>query len=306
MHPKITVHAPATVANVVCGFDVLGFALAEPYDTLHISLSDTAGVRIRNLDTFELPTDPTRNCAGGALLAMLREVDEPIGFEVESAKAIKPGSGIGSSAASAAAAVVGANRLLGDRFGRADLVRFATFGEEIASGARHADNIAPCIYGGFTLIRSNTPLDIVPLPYPMLWVTVVHPQIEIRTADARRLLKSEIPLADAITQWGNVGGLVAGLMLPDYDLIARSLHDVVAEPYRRVLIPHFDAVKHASMAAGALGGGISGSGPSIFMLSRTEHTAMAVGEAMRSVYALSGIGFHIHVTTISANGATVQ
>jgi len=304
MPTSVTVLAPATVANVVCGFDVLGFALSEPVDTMHFRLTDTPGVTIINEDAFNLPTEPARNVAGAALLALLREAPG-VGVEMRISKAILPGSGIGSSAASAAGAVVGANVLLDNRFSREELVRFAMFGEEVASGAQHADNIAPCIYGGVTLIRATDPLDIIPLPAPPLWVSVVHPQIEVKTADARAILKQQVPLRAAIRQWGNVGGLVAGLFMNDYDLIGRSLEDVIVEPVRSMLIPGFDEVKQQSRAAGALGGGISGSGPSIFMLSRDEATARAVAGVMEQVYDRLGIERLTYVTTINTQGVQV-
>lgn len=304
---SITVLAPATVANVVCGFDVLGFALNEPNDTMHLRLTEQPGVSIINEDDYDLPTEPTRNVAGAALLALLRAVPEPVGIEVRINKAIRPGSGIGSSAASAAGAVVGANRLLGERFSKAELVDFAMYGEEVASGVRHADNIAPGIYGGVTLIRATTPFpDIVPLSAPPLFVTVVHPQIEVKTSHARQILKQQVPLKDAIRQWGNVGALVAGLLQSDYDLISRSLEDVIIEPVRSILIPGFAEVKEGSRLAGALGGGISGSGPSLFMLSREEATAQAVEAVMREVYTRLGLDHHTYLTTINQQGCRIQ
>ncbi|UOG74809.1 homoserine kinase [Hymenobacter tibetensis] len=302
MSDFLTLYSPATVANVVCGFDVLGFALEAPYDTMHLRLRDEPGVSIVHEDDFNLPTEPKRNVAGAALLALLRAAPAGTGFEMRIQKAILPGSGIGSSAASAAGAVVGANQLLGNIFTKEELVRFAMFGEEVASGAQHADNIAPAIYGGVTLIRSAEPLDVVPLSAPPLHVTVVHPQIEVRTADARQILKQQVTLKAAIRQWGNVAGLVAGLLQSDYKLIGRSLEDVIVEPVRSILIPGFAAVKARSLEAGALGGGISGSGPSIFMLSETEATAQAVAAAMREVYQQLGVDFHIHVSTINSTG----
>jgi len=301
---QVTVHSPATVANIVCGFDVLGFALQEPYDKLVMRLLPEKTVRIINKDQYMLPVEPEKNVIGGALLAMLREIDEEVGFEIESTKNIKPGSGIGSSSASASGAIVGANHLLNNRFSKEDLVRLAMYGEQIASGARHADNIAPGIYGGVTLIRSNDPLDIIPLSFPKLFVTVIHPQIEVKTSEARKILKKQVALKDAITQWANVGALVAGFMKGDYELIGRSMKDVIIEPIRSMLIPGFDAMKKLSMEAGAIGGGISGSGPSVFMFSKDEATAKKVEQAMRSVYEKIGVDFHIYVTTVSANGAT--
>lgn len=302
---EVIVYAPATVANVVCGFDILGFALSEPHDKMVVRLSDKKGVTIINKDTYDLPIVAEKNVAGVALLAMLDALKgEVAGFEIESTKTIKPGSGIGSSAASASAAVVGANILLNGRFSKEQLVDFAMYGEAVASGARHADNIAPCIYGGVTLIRNNEPLDIIPIPAPPMYVTVLHPQIEIKTSEAREILKKKVPLRDAITQWANVAGLIAGLMKGDYSLIGRSLTDVIVEPMRSTLIPMFEEVKRKSIQAGSLGGGISGSGPSVFMLSKDEATAHKVETAIKNVYDKVGVDFHIYVTTINPSGVT--
>jgi len=303
---EVTVLAPATVANMVCGFDVLGFALEGPYDKMVIRTTAKKGVTIINKDEYDLPTQPKKNVIGVALLAMLEQVKEDIGFEVESTKIIKPGSGIGSSAASAAGAVVGANHLLNNRFSKEELIDFALCGEEVASGSKHADNIAPCIYGGITLIRSTNPLDIITIPSPLLYVTILHPQIEVKTSDAREILKKNITLKNAVTQWGNVAGLVAGLMKSDYDLIGRSLVDVIVEPVRSMLIPYFDEVKKQSIEAGALGGGISGSGPSIFMLSKDEATAKKVEKAIINVYGKVGIDYHTHITIISNHGVKLN
>ncbi|TAG08313.1 MAG: homoserine kinase [Sphingobacteriia bacterium] len=299
---SVTIKSPATVANMVCGFDVLGFAVNEPYDMMHIRFSDQPGITIINEDAYNLPTDPEKNVAGAALLALMEELNEQVGFELRINKKIKPGSGVGSSAASAAGAVVAANRLLGDRFSKQDLVRFAMNGEKIASGVKHADNIAPCIYGGVTLIRSIFPLDIIPLQAPPLFVTIVHPQIEVRTSDARSILKQQVLLKDAIKQWGNIAGLVAGLQQSDYSLIGRSLEDVLIEPVRSILIPGFDLVKQKSKKAGALGGGISGSGPSIFMLSKDEATAHEVAKEMKSVFESISLEHHTYITTINTEG----
>jgi homoserine kinase len=302
---EVIVLPPATVANVVCGFDVLGFALESPHDKMLLRKVNGKGVTIINKDNYNLPTEPAKNVIGMALLALLEEVKDDIGFEVESTKQIKPGSGIGSSAASAAGAVVGANHLLNNRFSNEDLVRFAMCGEEVASGSKHADNIAPCIYGGITLIRSLDPLDIITIPAPDLYATVLHPQIEVKTSDSRSILKKQVLLKDAITQWANVAALIAGLMKKDYELISRSLVDVIVEPVRSILIPGFDEVKKKSMEAGALGGGISGAGPSMFMLSKDKATAEAVEQAMVNVYRNIGIDFHTHVSGISGKGVTI-
>ena len=302
---SIKIQAPATVANLVCGFDVLGMCLNRPFDVMEVRLLNERKIIIQSADGYNLPENPAENTAGAPLIEMLHEIDGDIGFEVIIHKHIKPGSGIGSSAASAAGATVAANLLLDGKFSNEDLVRFAMFGEKVASGVKHADNIAPCIYGGITLIRSIFPLDIVSIPAPDLFVTVVHPQIEVKTADARQILRKEVLLKDAIKQWGNIAGLVTGFMKNDLELIGRSLEDVIIEPVRSILIPGFDEVKHRSKEAGALGGGISGSGPSIFMLSEDEKKAISVEKEMKDIYQRIGIPSHTYVTTINHQGVTV-
>jgi homoserine kinase len=302
---SVKIYSPATVANLVCGFDVLGMCLQEPNDIMEVKLLEGKKVIIHSNDGYKLPLDPAQNTAGAPLIAMLEELGKPVGFEVTIEKHIKPGSGIGSSAASAAGAVVAANHLLGNIFGKEDLVRFAMFGEKVASGVKHADNITPCIYGGITLIRSIFPLDIISIPAPRLYITVVHPQIEVRTSDARQILRKEVLLKDAIRQWGNIAGLVAGFMSNDYELIGRSLEDVIIEPVRSILIPGFDEVKKSCKEAGALGGGISGSGPSIFMMSKSETTACAVEKIMQKIYNRIGLAYHTYVTTVNNEGVKI-
>lgn len=302
----IKVYAPGTVANLVCGFDILGLALNEPCDIMEVRLLDEPKVIIHNRDEFNLPTDPEKNVAGVVFLSIMEKIGGNTGFEVTIEKHIKPGSGIGSSAASAAGAAVAANHLLGNIFDTDELIQFAMNGEKLASGVKHADNIAPCILGGVSLIRSIHPLDIISIPSPDLHVTVVHPQIEVRTSDARQILRKQVLLKDAIRQWGNIAGLVAGLLKNDLDLIGRSLEDVIIEPVRSILIPGFDEVKAGCKAAGALGGGISGSGPSIFMLSKNETTARAVEAAMKDVYEKLGIAYYTYVTTINKKGVSIE
>jgi homoserine kinase len=270
-----------------------------------VRLTAERTVEIFNCDDFDLPTEPEKNVAGVVLRAMLDKIEENIGFAVEITKRIKPGSGIGSSAASAAGAAVAANQLLQNRFSKLELTEFAMAGEALASGARHADNVAPCIYGGFTLVREHDPLDVVELEFPTLFVTVIHPQIEVKTSDAREILKQQVLLKDASKQWANVGGLVAGLLKGDYRLISRSLEDRIIEPTRKILIPKFDDIKAESKRAGALGGGISGSGPSIFMLSETEQTAQRVEKLMRRTYENIGIKFNTYMTKINSSGVSV-
>ena len=306
MPNSVLVHSPATLSNLGCGFDVLGLALAAPYDTVRVTRSAEPGVRIQHLDLYNLPTDPRHNVAGVALLALLKAAPEAVGFDVEITKGIKPGSGVGSSAASAVGAVVGANALLGNRFSKLQVVNFAMAGEAVASGAWHADNIAPAVFGGFTVVRALEPvIDIVPLAAPPLWVAVVHPQVEVKTSDSRRVLPAAVPLGLAVRQWANVAGLVAGFLTADYELIGRSLEDHIVEPARLPLIPGLAEARKRALAAGAIGGGISGSGPSIFMLNKTEATAQAVGAALGSVFAELGIEFNVYVGPVGTEGARV-
>ena len=302
---KVKVLAPATVANLVCGFDILGMALNDPQDIMEMSLLDEPVIRIKHADEYDLPVAPEKNVAGASLLALREAYNKKIGFEVTITKCIKPGSGLGSSAASSAGAVFAANHLLGNIFSKEDLVRFAMNGEKVASGVKHADNLAPCIYGGVTLIRAILPLDIIPLSAPPLFVTVVHPQIEVKTSDARQILRKEVQLKNAIMQWGNIAGLVTGFLKSDYDLIGRSLEDVIIEPVRSILIPGFDEVKINSKEAGALGGGISGSGPSIFMLSKEEETAKKVEVIMKNIFHKIGVDFKTYITSINYEGVRI-
>ena len=302
---KVKIKSPGTVANLVCGFDILGLALNEPSDIMEVSLLDEPKVIIHSRDNYNLTTEAEKNVAGVVLLSVMEKVGEQIGFEITIEKHIKPGSGIGSSAASAAGAAVAANHLLGNIFSIEEVVQFAMNGEKLASGVKHADNIAPCILGGVSLIRAIHPLDIISIPSPDLYVTVVHPQIEVRTSDARQILKQQVLLKDAIRQWGNIAGLVTGFMKSDYNLIGRSLEDVIIEPVRSILIPGFDEVKRKCKEAGALGGGISGSGPSVFMLSKDESTAKEVELVMKDVYNRIGIEYNTYVTTINKKGVEI-
>ena len=302
---SVRVHAPATVSNVVCGFDCLGFALESPYDEISVRQIPEREIRIVHHDDYDLPADPAKNVAGVALRSMLDAIDADFGLEVEITKHIKPGSGIGSSSASSCGAVVAADELLKTNFSKIQLADFAMNGEMLASGARHADNVAPCIFGGFTLVRSTEPLDIVELAFPPLFAVVIHPQIEIKTSEARAILPADVPLPAAIKQWSNLGSLVAALAKGDLPLLARSLEDGIVEPVRKRLIPRFDELKEASMVAGALGGGISGSGPSVFMLADTQIAAQRIAEAMTGVYADSGLDFNVHVSPIVVEGVRI-
>ena len=300
---EIKVFCPATIANVSCGFDVLGLALDSVGDAMTVRKIPEKGIRISKIMGQDLPLEAEKNVAGVAGLALLAKSDYEGGFEIEIDKRIKPGSGIGSSAASSTGAVWAMNELLGKPFSKLELVEFAMQGEKLASDVAHADNVAPAIYGGFTLVRSYEPLDIVPIPTPSeLYATVIHPQIEIKTSDSRKILKTTISMQQGIRQWGNLGGLIAGLFQNDYDLISRSLEDHIVEPIRSILIPAFDDIKANSLKAGALGSGISGSGPSIFALSKGEAIAQQVAASMKETYQNIGIDFDIHISKVNSQG----
>lgn len=300
---EIRIFCPGTIANVSCGFDVLGLALDAVGDEMVVRTTDSPGIRISKIEGQKLPLETLNNVAGVAGLKFLEQSEYGGGFEIEIYKKIKAGSGIGSSAASATGAVWAMNELLGKPFSTLELVSFAMEGERLASGVAHADNVAPALFGGFTLVRSYHPLDIVSLPTPSeLFATVIHPQIEIKTSDSRRILKRSVSMQQAITQWGNVGGLVAALYKNDYDLLSRSLEDVIVEPIRSILIPEFNTLKEAVVKAGALGCGISGSGPSIFALCRGEQKALEVAKVMKNIYEPLQIPFDIHCSKVNPVG----
>ncbi|NRD20267.1 homoserine kinase [Winogradskyella eckloniae] len=306
MKNEIKIFSPATVANVACGFDVLGFCLDTIGDEMVIRKTQEKGIKITKIEGYDLPFEAEKNVAGVSALAMYNALQPDCGFEIEIYKKIKPGSGIGSSSASAAGSVFGMNELLGNPLNKTELTNYAMKGEALASKCEHADNLAPAIFGGFTLVKSACPLKVLELPTPSdLFATLIHPQIEIKTSESRAILPKDIPLANAITQWANVGSLVHGLHTSDYDLLKESLSDVIIEPYRKQLIPHFDDVKSAALEAGALGCAISGSGPSIFMLSKTEATAKTVEQAIRKVYSQTDIKFETYVSKINTQGIRI-
>lgn len=300
---EITIFSPATIANISCGFDVLGLALDTVGDQMTIRKTNEKGIKIQKIIGQNLPMEAKKNVAGVAGLALLDATNKAVGFEIDIVKRIKPGSGIGSSAASAAGTVWAMNKLLGNPFTTNQLVEFAMEGEKLATGVAHADNVAPALFGGCTLIRSQDPVDIVSIPTPEeLYITIIHPQIEIKTSDAREILKTNVPLKSAIKQWANVGGLVSGFFMNDYDLIGRSLQDHIIEPIRSILIPDFNALKQSALNVGALGCGISGSGPSVFALSKGNYIAERVSDAMATIYAKVNIPYEMHVSKVNTAG----
>ena len=300
---EIKLFSPATVANVSCGFDVLGFCLDSIGDEMVVRKTEEKGIRITKIEGYDLPFEVEKNVAGVSALTMYEAANPDCGFEIEVYKHIKPGSGVGSSSASAVGSVYGMNVLLGNPYSKTELTAFAMKGEAVASQSEHADNIAPALFGGFTLVKSLNPLEILQIPTPPdLFAVVIHPQIEIKTADARKILPKTIALKNAITQWSNVGSFVHGLHTNDYDLISRSLKDVVVEPFRSQLIPGFEKIKKTALENGALGTGISGSGPSVFSLCKTETNAIEVEKAIRQTYQNQNIPFEIYVSKINLEG----
>jgi len=302
----IKIFSPATVANVSCGFDALGLALETVGDTMTFTKTDTKGVKINQITGADLPLDTQINAAGVVALAMLEKHPADFGIDITIHKGYTPGSGLGSSAASAAGAAFGVNQLLGGIFSPLELTQFAMLGEEATCGTPIADNVSAAIYGGFTLVRSYEPLSIVKIPVPAdLRVVAIHPQVEVKTKDARDVLPTEVPLKDAVTQWANVGGLISGLHTNDYQLIADSLIDIIVEPARKTLIPHFDLVKKEALKAGALGAGISGSGPTIFALCKGDATAENVYKAIQNTYQDKQIDFNMILSKINTKGIKI-
>ncbi|NNJ82730.1 MAG: homoserine kinase [Flavobacteriaceae bacterium] len=303
---QIRIFSPATVANVSCGYDAMAFALDTLGDEMVIIKNDSGQVVITRVDGAELPFETNKNSAGVVASQMLTDAGSPFGVDIEIIKKYKPGSGLGSSAASSSGTAFAVNKFLDGKYSKLELLQFARLGEEVACGSPIADNVAAALYGGFVLIRSYDPLDIISIPTPSeLVVTVIHPQIEVNTEDARKILPEQIPMKTAIAQWSNVGGLISGLHTADFDLIGRSLTDHVAEPHRKIFIPHFDQLKDNAMASGALGAGISGSGPSVFALSKGEDLAQKVASAWDEIYKNSGIDYKIYVSKINKNGVQI-
>ena len=300
----IKVFAPASVANVACGFDVLGFALDKPGDEIIVRFSEIPGLRITKISGGKLPLELERNTAGYAALKLLEYLGETTrGIEMEIHKKMPFGSGLGSSAASAAGAAFAINQLLKNPLEKRELLQFAVLGESIASGAIHADNVAPSLLGGMTLVRDSETLDVHRIHTPKgLYATVIYPKVEVLTKEARAMLKTEVPLKDAVKQSANLGALIIGMFNSDFGLISRSLQDIIIEPQRAQLIPHFYAVKEAAYTEGVLGCSISGSGPSIFALSQNSVIAEKAGEAMKKIYDMHKIECELYISPINQEG----
>lgn len=303
---EIKVFSPATVANLSCGFDVLGCCLDNVGDEMTFRKNNLKELRITKITGQELPFEIEKNVAGVAVKTMLEVLGEKQGFDIEIDKKIRVGSGIGSSAASAAGAVFAINLLLNDPFTAKQLIPFAMAGEQLASGNAHADNVAPALLGGFCLVRSYEPLEVINLPSPQeLRMVILHPLIEIKTQDSRSILRHTVSLKKAVDQWGNLGALVSALYTNDYDLLGRSIQDGIIEPIRSILIPYFEDIRQVALKNGALGCGISGSGPSIFALCGGDESAEKVRDGIRKFYDSTLIAFDLHLSKINSEGVKV-
>jgi len=308
MEKSIKAFAPATCANVACGFDVLGFAVENPGDEVELRLNNSNEIKITSItgDDGRLSLDPAKNTVSLVIQKYLEHIGVSQGVDIALTKKMPLGSGLGSSAASSVVGVYALNELLGKPLKQKELLPFAMEGERLACGSAHADNVAPALLGGFVLVRSYDPLDVISLPTPKdLWATIIHPHIEVKTKDARSILRQEIQLSKAVEQWGNLGGLISGLYENNYDLIGRSLKDVIIEPIRSILIPGFEQAKQAALENGALGSSISGSGPSIFALAKDEQTANKIGLAMTAVYDSINIASEVYTSKVNAEGPRI-
>jgi len=304
---KININVPSSVANVSCGFDVLGFCLEKPCDEMIVEIKKSQGVDIIIVNEKSIPTDPKQNVCGAVAFAMIKKLSFKYGFRIKIIKNIKPGSGIGSSAASAAGTAFAINCLTGNKFSKIELVKFAMCGEEVASGSKHADNLSPVIFGGFTLVRSLKPLDIVTLPsLEELYVIITHPLIELKTKDARLLIDKNIKLEKAIQQWGNLAGFIASLYTKNYKLLSKSIKDVIIEPQRLKLIPNFNEIVDAANSKNVLGSGISGSGPSIFSICRGKKKAELVLDTIKKITDKKNIRYNLILSKINTDGIKIM
>lgn len=306
---SISVFAPATVANVVCGFDVLGFAVNEPGDEVIMRLTKKPGITISKItgDDGRLPLDPAKNTVSVSVQHYLDSIGRTdVGLDIELHKKMPIGSGLGSSSASTVAGLFAIKTLLGDNADPVKLLPFAMKGEEMACGHGHADNVAPALLGGFILVRSYEPLEIIRLPHPEnLYCAIIFPNVDVPTREARQIIRKNIQMKDAVTQWGNIAGLVSGLFMNDIDLIGRSMKDILVEPVRSMLIPDFYKMREISMQLGAVSFGISGSGPSVFAFTRDEDTAQRITEKLQQHLTGISIGSNIYVSTINNKGPRI-
>lgn len=302
----VKVFAPASVANVGCGYDTIGFAIHGLGDEITMTLRDDSKMVIAPIEGTDLPTEPEENVASIAVQALLDRIGSKQGFDITIKKLFKPGSGLGSSASSAAGAVFAANILLDRPFRREELLEFALEGEAFASKSYHADNVGPSLLGGFNVIRAYGPLDIFQVSTPKdLLVMIIFPDVVIKTAESKKLVPKTLSIKDARDQWANVAALIQAMNTSDYDLLKKSVTDVVAEPVRKPLIPGYDDVKAICFEHGSVGFNISGSGPSMFAFFKDQEELDSAKAPIQEVYKKLNLPVIIHESTINESGCTV-
>jgi|TARA_B100000768_G_scaffold44303_1_gene43050 homoserine kinase len=303
---EIKVFSPASIANLSCGYDILGVCLDNVGDEITVKKTRKKGITIKKVTGEKLSTDISINVAGVSASALLNETKVDCGFEIEIHKGIKPGSGIGSSAASSAGSVYAINKLIGEPYTNKELIKFAMCGEMAASDSKHADNVAAILLGGFTFVRNSIENDYFKLNTPPEIVfTVIHPKIVLKTKDSRAVVTKQVSMKDMIEQSANLGAFVSGLYTENYNLIGRSIKDIIIEPLRSVLIPKFQEIKSASISTGALGCGISGSGPSVFAMSKGLTTAKNVGNSMKKIYDSLDLDYDVHISFVNDKGIKI-
>ncbi|MFT4669033.1 MAG: homoserine kinase [Flavobacteriaceae bacterium] len=302
----IKIFSPASIANINCGFDVLGLSLEGMGDEITLRKVPQKGIKITAIEGADLPLETLKNVAGVAGMAMLQDLNLNFGFEIQIHKGIPIGSGIGGSAASAAAVVFGINQFLERPLTLQELTHYGMKGEALASGSEHADNVAPSVFGGFTLITSYTPLNIVSLPVPKnLFVTIIRPHIEIKTKESRAALPINVSLKDVITQNGNLAGFISSLYTSDYHLMAKSLVDVLVEPHRKDNIPLLDKARKIALKNGAMAFGIGGSGPAMFSICKGIEVAEQVEVSLKDLYKGLNIQIDSFVSKVSNVGSKI-
>ena len=303
---RIKVFSPGSITNLSCGYDVLGVCLNNRGDEITVTKTSNKGIVIKSNDEYDISKDINENVAGIAAQALLKNISTKFGFEIEIKKGIKPGSGIGSSAASSAGTVFAINQLLDSPFSQLDLIKFSMEGEKFVSGSYHADNVAPIILGGITLVRSIDEIDVIKLPSPKtLEVIIIRPNIEIKTSDSRKVVKKKIKIEKVVKQSANLASFVSSLYTEDFDLMSRSVVDIIAEPNRKILIPEFDKIKNKSKNSGAIAVGISGSGPSIFSLSNNTIISKKILETASNHYDKLGIDHDGFISKINPTGIKI-
>ena len=303
---SIKVFSPGSITNLSCGYDILGVCLQNRGDEITVKKTNKKEIIIKSNDDYNISKDINKNVAGIAAQALLKNIDIDFGFEIEIKKGIKPGSGIGSSAASSAGTVFAINQLLDSPFSQLDLIKFSMEGEKYVSGSYHADNVAPIIFGGITLVRSINEIDVIKLPSPKnLEVVIVRPNIEIKTSDSRKVVKNKIKIEKMVEQSANLGSFISSLYTEDYELMSRSVVDVIVEPNRSILIPEFDVIKKISKTSGALAVGISGSGPSIFSLSNKSSTSQKILDNITSHFNNLKIDYDGFISKINSTGIKI-